>query len=156
MLQQDKRCLWMLIFSVIFAQISTDILAEVICWYKNVPTPASFHLFSSFQTTLQILQQLNVKKCPSSIRCWDSNSRPLEHESPPITTRPGLPPETFFSKVCKWVCPCSPKWAVTTLLYIKRYFYFCENEAAKDALLYRVLDLAQVTENFLKEFRSQV
>ena len=22
--------------------------------------------------------------------CWDSNSRPLEHESPPITTRPGL------------------------------------------------------------------
>ena len=28
--------------------------------------------------------------CPSSIRSWDSNSRPLEHESPPITTRPGL------------------------------------------------------------------
>ena len=35
-------------------------------------------------------QQLNVKKCPSSIRCWDLNSRPLEHESPLITTRPGL------------------------------------------------------------------
>ena len=33
-----------------------------------------------------------VKKCPSSIRCQDSNSRPLEHEPPPITTRPGLPP----------------------------------------------------------------
>ena len=33
-----------------------------------------------------------VKKCPSSIRCRDSNSRPLEHEPPPITTRPGLPP----------------------------------------------------------------
>ena len=26
------------------------------------------------------------------IRCWDANPRPLEHDSPPITTRPGLPP----------------------------------------------------------------
>ena len=28
---------------------------------------------------------------PSSIRRRDSNPRPLEHESTPITTRPGLP-----------------------------------------------------------------
>ena len=33
-----------------------------------------------------------MKKCPSSIWCWDSNSWPLEHESPPIITRPGLRP----------------------------------------------------------------
>ena len=32
-----------------------------------------------------------VKKCPSSIWYWDSNPWPLEHESPPITTSPGLP-----------------------------------------------------------------
>ena len=51
-----------------------------------------FHLFSSFATTVQFLQQINVKKCSSSIQCWDSNPLPLEHESPPITTRPGLPP----------------------------------------------------------------
>ena len=31
-------------------------------------------------------------KCPSSIWCWDLNPRPSEHESPPITTRPGLTP----------------------------------------------------------------
>ena len=31
--------------------------------------------------------------CPSSIRCRDSNSQPLVHESPHITTRPGLPPD---------------------------------------------------------------
>ena len=31
-----------------------------------------------------------MKKCPSSIKCWDSNPRPLERESLPITTRPGL------------------------------------------------------------------
>ena len=28
--------------------------------------------------------------CPSSIQHQDSNPQPLEHESPPITTRPGL------------------------------------------------------------------
>ena len=32
-----------------------------------------------------------VKKCPSSIWCWDSNPCASEHEPSPITTRPGLP-----------------------------------------------------------------
>ena len=40
--------------------------------------------------TFQFLQQYNVKKCPSSIRCWDLNPQRLEHESPCITTRPGF------------------------------------------------------------------
>ena len=47
--------------------------------------------FCLFKHTLQFLQQINVIKCPSSIQCWDSNPQPLEHESPPITTRPGIP-----------------------------------------------------------------
>ena len=51
-----------------------------------------FVYFCLFKQTLQFFQQVNVKKCPSSICCWDSNPRPLEHESPTITTRPGLPP----------------------------------------------------------------
>ena len=46
----------------------------------------SFGLFK--QTSLQFLQQ----KIPSSLQCWDSNPRPSVHESPPTTTRPGLPP----------------------------------------------------------------
>ena len=51
-----------------------------------------FIYFRSFQTKITILQQIYVKKCPSSIRCRDSNPRPMERESIPITTRPGLPP----------------------------------------------------------------
>ena len=47
-----------------------------------------FNLFSSFQTN--ILQQLNLKKCPFGMQSRDSNPQHLEHESPPITTRPGL------------------------------------------------------------------
>ena len=51
-----------------------------------------FHLFSSFQTNITIFTANKCEKYPSSIHCRDSNSRPLEQESPPITTRPGLPP----------------------------------------------------------------
>ena len=52
-----------------------------------------FHLFLSFQTHITNFATYNyVKNCPFSIWCWDSNSRPLERESPPVTTRPGLQP----------------------------------------------------------------
>ena len=52
-----------------------------------------FVYFRPFKQTLLFLQQIYVKKCPSSIWCWDSNPQPSEHESPPITTSPGLPPK---------------------------------------------------------------
>ena len=51
-----------------------------------------FHLFKQ---TLQFLQQKNVKKCPSIIRRWDLNSQPSDHETPPLTTRPGCLPYSF-------------------------------------------------------------
>ena len=55
-----------------------------------------FCLFSSFQTNITILTTNTCGKCPSSMQCWDSNSRPLEHESPCITTRPGHPPYLIY------------------------------------------------------------
>ena len=65
---------------------------------KNWSTPASFVVyFWSFQTTIITNFTTNkCEKCPSSIRCQDLNSHPLEHISPPITTRPGLPPSPYF------------------------------------------------------------
>ena len=44
-----------------------------------------------FQQMIQILHQINVKKCPTSMQCRDSNSRPSDYESPLLTTRPGFP-----------------------------------------------------------------
>ena len=53
-------------------------------------------IFGLFQTNMNtILQQINVKKCQYSIQHWDLNPRPSELESPPITTRPGLPPRVL-------------------------------------------------------------
>ena len=61
---------------------------------KNGPTPASFSfIFGLFkQISLHFLQQIYVKKCPSSIWYQDSNPQPSECVSLPITTRPGLLP----------------------------------------------------------------
>ena len=53
-----------------------------------------FVYFLSFQTnnTIFTTNQCEKMSSPSSIRYRDSNPQPLEHEFPPITTRPGLPP----------------------------------------------------------------
>ena len=62
-------------------------------FWKIYHTRTLFYLFSSFQTNITNFTQINVKICPSSIQCSDSNPQPSEHKSPPITTRPGLPPK---------------------------------------------------------------
>ena len=53
--------------------------------FLNGSSSASFKFIT-------ILTTNKCEKCPSRMHCWDSNSRPLEQESPHITTRPGLPP----------------------------------------------------------------
>ena len=50
-----------------------------------------FVYFRSFQTNIVTIFATNkCEKCPSSIRCRDSNSQPSDYESPPLTTRPPL------------------------------------------------------------------
>ena len=62
----------------------------IIAFLKR-PTPASFSfIFLFFKQSLQFSQQINVKKCPSRIRRWDSNSQLSDYKSPPLITRPGL------------------------------------------------------------------
>ena len=68
-----------------------------------------FIYFRPFKHTLQFLQQINVKKCPSSIRCRDLNSQLLECESPPLTTRPGLLPSCYARIFTSSFLP-SPWW----------------------------------------------
>ena len=80
------------------SEFGVEIILNFFAFLKNGPIPASFiGYFRSFQT--KKLQQIYVKKCPSSKWCGDLNPQPLEHESPPVTTRPGLPP---FKLYCLW------------------------------------------------------
>ena len=57
-----------------------------------------FVYFHLFKQTLLFLQQIYVNFLwPSSIRRWDSNPWPSEHNYPPITTIPGLLLTIYFN-----------------------------------------------------------
>ena len=66
--------------------------------FKKGPTPASFCLFSVFSNKQYNFTTNPCEKmpCPSRKRHRDSNPRPLKHESSPITTRLGLPPQSIL------------------------------------------------------------
>ena len=73
-----------------------------------------FAYFWSFQTNItNFYNKYMWKKCPSSIQCRDSNTWPSDHESPPITTRPELPP---YSKEL-WSNACSDDDRKTTIWF---------------------------------------
>ena len=61
--------------------------------FKNILRRSHFNgtLFN-FILGQKNLRQINVKNDPSSIRCWDSNSQPLDHQSPPVANRRWLLP----------------------------------------------------------------
>ena len=62
-----------------------------------------FRLFSSFQTNITTLTKKLCLKMSIYMQNWDSNPQPSGHESPPITTTPGLPPTT--NQFCS-IGPC--------------------------------------------------
>ena len=56
--------------------------------FKNRAFPASFSfIFWSFSSKHCRFSPICCEKCPTSCWCSDSNPQPLQHESPPITTR---------------------------------------------------------------------
>ena len=69
-----------------------SLIIIIIIIFKWANPGLFFVYFQSFQTNITIFTTTICEKCPSSIWCWDSNPQPSEHESLPITTRPGLPP----------------------------------------------------------------
>ena len=85
-------------------------------FFKKIGLPGLF-----FKQTLQFLQQINVKKYSSSIRCRDLNPWPLEYEFPSITTRPGLPPcpmHLYINKSFLLFCQIYFKLGVSTSVYL--------------------------------------
>ena len=70
---------------------------------KNGSTPASFSfIFDLFKQTILFSQQINVKNAHPVYGAEIQTPWPLEHESSPITTRPGLPPNFEIVLFFKW------------------------------------------------------
>ena len=93
-----------------------------------------YRLFSSFQTNITNFTTIKCEKCPSSIRCWDSNPRPLEHKSLPITTRTGLLPK--FGSVFD---PCSNIFvSIIFRTYFLRHFLTLRQQLRQTGFMTRV------------------
>ena len=63
----------------------------MLVFFKNGPSSASFY-FRLFKQTLQFVQPINVKNVHPVYGAGFRTHDFSEHESPPITIRPGLPP----------------------------------------------------------------
>ena len=99
------------------------------------------HLFVSFQTHITIFSTNRyVRKCPSSIQCRDSNTWPLEHESPPLTTRPGLSPMCLFF----FSSPTLHFWKILFLIS----FYFNFGQSNFTSSLFRFFESVFVSFQF--------
>ena len=66
-----------------------SVIASKLILKKSNSRPL-FHLLSVSPNSNTIVLQINVTNGASCIRRWDSNSPPLGHWSPPITTRPEI------------------------------------------------------------------
>ena len=90
------------------------------CIFRE-PSRTLFHFILYTQTNIAIFTTNKCEKCQSSIQCWDLNPRPSQHESPPITTRPGLPPtKCIFTTNLTYL-----HWL--PLLKYKKIYSDCEN-----------------------------
>ena len=77
-------CLWV-------HKTRDSIILIILLLFEKMGHPGLFFVyFRLFKQTWKFLQQINEKKCPFGAGIL--NPWPSEHESPPITTRPGLPP----------------------------------------------------------------
>ena len=62
--------------------------------FLKMGNPSLFFVSFVFSNkTLQFLQQTNVKKCPSSLQYWDSNSGPLVLEATALPSEPQTLPK---------------------------------------------------------------
>ena len=77
-------------------------------------------IFGLFKQTVQILQQINVKKWPYIIQRRDSNKQASVYKSTTLTTRPAFPPNLIFfcSNFCSDIIKVWPEsWATRLCLW---------------------------------------
>ena len=78
------------------------------------PRPLLSFIFGLFkQTSFQFLQQILVKKCPSTIQCRDSNPRTSEHKSP---VDQGSHPQNVVVIITFLVQRFDASWRIMTVL----------------------------------------
>ena len=107
--------------------VSVSVHTNNILYKMGQPRPLLLSTIRCFQTNIITIFPTNIcEKCPSCRRYQDLNPRPSEHESPPITTRPGLPPKRIicllssFNNISTFESPLIASSYITIELAITR------------------------------------
>ena len=82
------------------------------------------------------------------MRYWDSNSRPLGQESPPLTTRPGLPliNMSHFISILIFICLLHYAMEICSLEQVPNWWHMCEDKNCRNGILnYAKLLTSQIT-----------
>ena len=82
------------------------------------------------------------------MRYWDSNSRPLGQESPPLTTRPGLPliNMSHFISILIFICLLHYAMEICSLEQVPNWWHMCEDKNCLNGILnYAKLLTSQIT-----------
>ena len=74
------------------------------------------------------------EKCPSGFRCWDTNPQPLVHESSPVTTRLGFPPNVILLNYPLYLCSCKLQVVFSPFCTLTA-FQFREKEWTRNVVL---------------------
>ena len=80
--------------------------------YNNLEDGVFFIYFRLFQTDITNFSTNKCEKMSIQYPAPGLNSQPSDYESPPLTTRPGLPPNDFTLLYSTWV-----EWVTLTYYY---------------------------------------
>ena len=140
--KKAKRTLWTK-SSYLFCRSSCGPYMGIV-FFKWANPGLFFVYFLSFQVKHYSTNNKSMWKmsCPSSIWHRDSNPWPSEHESPPITTRPGLSPYMGIVTICSEIVeanftvnPCSLLFQCESNPVGLLYFYFFWRGSLKNSKL---------------------
>ena len=97
---KDQMTLWALLVTILRENQMVDLGFN--CFKNWSSSASSSFIFGLFKQQHNIYIKINVKNDSHRMRCWDLNSRLLDRQSSPITTRPGLPhltPIKFYVQI---------------------------------------------------------
>ena len=122
--------LWFFRFEFVYSKLAKTNISN----FLKLAHARPLVYFCFFQTNNTIFLTNKCEKCPSGFRCWDTNPQPLVHESSPVTTRLGFPPNVILLNYPLYLCSCKLQVVFSPFCTLTA-FQFREKEWTRNVVL---------------------
>ena len=126
----QSTVLWFLRFEFVYSKLAKTNISN----FLKLAHARPLVYFCFFQTNNTIFLTNKCEKCPSGFWCWDTNPQPLEHESSPVTTRLGFPPNVILLNYPLYLCSCKLQVVFSPFCTLTA-FQFREKEWTRNVVL---------------------